>query len=80
MTTEEFAQTCFDWRGYVVVGTFESLNIGSLHVLDDQPGTATDSKAVVTAKTNREDMVQQLEYMGEPIRINCPMFYRMVAE
>lgn len=83
MSTEAFSQACLDSRGYVVVGTDQNLDIGSLHVIDDQPGTATDAKAVVVSRTDRQDMIDQLKLMGEErliSRINTRYFFRMVAE
>lgn len=83
MTTETFAQRCLDLRGYVVIGTNERLNVGSVCKLDDQPGTRSDAEGMVIAKTNRNDMVEQLRALGfedEIPRINAQNFYRIVAE
>jgi hypothetical protein len=61
----------------------QPLPIGKTETLDDQPGTATDAKAVVVARTDRADMIAQLTAMGEIDRIpqiNTTYFYRMMAE
>lgn len=82
-TTAQFAQQCLDLRGYVVIGSTYPLEIGSIETLDDQPGTATDAFGMVVSKTDRADMIAQLEAV-EPWRdrslINCSYFYRVVAE
>ena len=83
MSTEEYAQRCLDLRGYLVVGTLSPMRIGVIATIDDQPGSASESKAVVVARTDRQDMVEQLRVMGETdqiIKINATHFYRMVAE